>query len=146
MTLEEARKVVPFQILTPEYLPEGYESEEFVAVIKGPAPGGREALSKPLVVWGVNAHYSRAGATSPSDGKLIFVEQHLYIGRPVDAGGVKLGVEDIGGLEADVWLDKNLAGDEIVSVAWEDSSRGVGVNITSLASKDETLRVARSFR
>ena len=111
MTLEEAGAVVPFQILTPEYLPEGYEPEEFVAVVKGPAQGGREALSQPFVVLGVNTRYFDPSGTPPSIRKGIFVEQHIFIGRPKSAGGVKIGVEDIGGFEADVWQDKTLGGD-----------------------------------
>ena len=138
--------MVPFQILTPEYLPEGYEPEEFVAVVKGPAQGGREALSQPFVVLGVNTRYFDPSGTPPSIRKGIFVEQHLLIGRPKDAGGVKIGVEDIGGFEADVWHAKTLGGDDLVLVFWRDASRGVGFHVISFASKDETLRVARSLR
>ena len=147
MTLEEAREVVPFQILTPEYLPEGYEPEEFVAVKKGPESGGREALSKPFVVKGVSINYLKVVGPSGSRRESISIEQEVGGRPPGSVGGAeKASVEDIGGLSADVWKGEMMTGAALVAVFWVDPSRGVGTSIASGASVEETLRVARSFR
>ena len=51
MFLEQAREKVPFQILTPEYLPEGYEAEEYkgdqyVMVLEGFSPNPPKGSSR----------------------------------------------------------------------------------------------------
>ena len=147
MTLEEAREVVPFQVLTPEYLPEGYEPEEFVAVKKGPESGGREALSKPFVVKGVSINYLKVVGPSGSHRESISIEQEVGGKPPRWVGGAeKAGAEDIGGLSVDVWKGELMTGAAFVAVFWVEPSRGVGTSIMSAASVEETLRVARSFR
>ena len=57
MTLDEARKLAPFQILTPGYLPERYVPQRFGGVIQGPASMRKEDLSKPYVVRGISLEY-----------------------------------------------------------------------------------------
>ncbi len=120
--------------------------DEFVAVRKAPAAGGVEALSQPYVVKAVAIQYHKADRPAGSRWDSIEIGQGLNVKTAgLVVGAKKTGVQDIGGFAADVWEGKTGQGDNLVALFWEDSSRGVGFNILSGASKAEALRVARSF-
>ena len=146
MTLAEARKSAPFQILTPEYLPEGYAPQRFVGVIQGPVSMSKEDLSKPYVVRGIALEYFDADSISDPQAVGIRIEQgrHLRLHPAREFQGTML--KDIAGFPADVWEEETIQGRRLVMMVWEDPSQRIGFHIIGETTVKEALRVARSLR
>ena len=99
------------------------------------------------MVSGVMLTYRERNLPPDSLGLPIHIEQTLgRKGEIIVDPAEREPNEDIGGFEADVWRARNLSGQEIVVLIWEDASRGVRFDMSGFVSKEDMLRVARSLR
>ncbi|MDE2939950.1 MAG: DUF4367 domain-containing protein [Chloroflexota bacterium] len=142
---------MPFGILTPGYLPEGYQADEYkgeqYAMLLEGFQQRRRGEAPVRLIRGVSlTYYDR---TPPADTVRHVIQFEQTLGRKgetiVDPGEREPN-EDIGGFEADVWRAWNLSGEEIIVLIWEDAFRGVRFEISGFVSKEEMLRIARSLQ
>ena len=135
MTLQEARSAVPFHILTPAYLPQGYRQWEKVFVQPDPLDIGR--------VKGVLLQYlPEASPGGEQDSPGILITQNTGSSSEISiANSLILPPVDIGRFQARV--EQSAGG--TTSIIWDDPDRSVYVWVESRISREELIKVARSL-
>ncbi|WP_440946767.1 outer membrane lipoprotein-sorting protein [Methanosarcina sp. T3] len=128
MTLEEAREAAGFEILVPEYLPEGYAfNYSMVSNNSWIAPEG-EAFET------VSLTYEN------EEGDTIYLSETVYEGQAPDAAIMDSAEDvDIQGKEG-----KYFAFGDMKILRWEIGD--INLSLTSSLEQDEMLRIAESVR
>ena len=144
--VKSVQELLPFDILTPTYLPSGYGVGQVSVQTRPKLVGGRVAFDEPPEPFGVVINYTTEEGIVP--GKMVLLEQSLGTVSPEDvmANGVKEDVVKLQGLDADLWKVQPASGLEMVALRWEDPVRGIVFDVTSFLSEDETLKIARSLQ
>ena len=145
-SIEEAQKHVPFDILEPSNVPEGYELRH-ITLIPSPESGGRVTESNPLKIIGVMLSYvSSAKSTTDFTGTFV-IEQ--FKGQRTSSyqvgNGEKNRSESIRGFDTDVWRGTNMDNKAQAILVWSDTDRGLIFNMAGYLTEDEIISVAQSL-
>lgn len=145
-TLEDAKKQVPFTVLTPSELPENYELSAFT-LIEAPTSGGKVSDENPMKVTGIALYYEDTSQSGGPTRDAIFFEQFLGGKAPgyQVVHGTKAGQRTVLGGSADLWTVRHSKGSQSALV-WEDTDKGVFYGMVTYLDPDETLKMARSLQ
>ncbi|MDE2779660.1 MAG: DUF4367 domain-containing protein [Chloroflexota bacterium] len=136
MSLASARDAVPFYIMTPSYLPEGYEPLQKVFVQK--------ELTDTSRVKGVFLQYQKEGADNASrEAPSILIKQNAGTKAEMSImNSLERPPVDVGGIEAEA----SLSSGGTFNLIWDDPGRRVYVWVESRISPEELIKVARSLQ
>ncbi len=145
-SIEDAQEHVPFDIVKPGYIPEGYELRD-LTLIHSPGSGGKVTEDNPLEVIGVMLSYANLAKSTADFTDTFFIEQFNGQRTPnykVGNAG-KNRQESIRGFGTDVWHGTNMDGRGQVILVWSDTDQGVIFNMAGYLTDEETIKVARSL-
>ena len=135
LTLEGAQEVVPFHIQKAEYIPEGYERDQWVMMLEGFAYGNE--------VKGVMTRYVPIGLKPFPFPHEMMVEQYLGEETTDHGGLTPSSPENVGSFEAQVYEIPEAG---IIRLSWRDPEPGINFDVVSTFDKEETLRIVRSLK
>ena len=135
LTVRGAQELVTFPIQVAEYLPEGYELDPWVTMLKGPRPGDAPR--------GVSVRYIPEGGEPFPFAHELTVEQFLADERTHHSGQTPSAPEMVGPFEAPVYEIPEAG---VIRLFWRDPELGVNYDILSSFNKGETLQMVRSFK
>lgn len=140
MTLEEAKKLIDFEILMPEYLPEGYEFNYSMASSSKDTPYSTFVHSGFSVFAG--QHYEKITLVYTKGGDEIRIvesisKQGLSESEGFESGGQHILVNNTKGTISPVF------GGNMKALTWQNGD--LDVTIVSSLDKGELLNIAESF-
>ena len=149
MGLESAREKVPFHILTPQYLPEGFYPVASAEVFVTYDDANKDQVEGVLVSFFGDDTVRAKWNLLPDLVPQISVSQVINAEGEITVENSQLPSVPVRGFQAEVFRPDPIVDYNTVSytvLTWHETDRGIGIEVRSPIPYEETLQVALSLR